>query len=688
MKRLFASYPRLDGQYGRVSAIKFLLGGGLLLVMLYFGSGASQTLGKIREHNTLLEQRTYEIPWSLMQLQLEMGRFLDAVRLRHAAAISQDDFMLRYDILWSRTPILLSSQFKSGLGERPELGLLIRQIDTRIHEVESTVEGLQPHSPDYLVVLTALSPYLEPLSRTVSALMHDNVRFYAEYDLAYRQLGKQLYRFIEGFFITLLLLLVLLFRELHRYWRLQQQDPLTGLPNRFALQRHISMLIEQDQPFSLTLLELKDLNYHYQHFGFKVIDQLLQVCCERLQSSLLGYEYLAQPSPGQIAVVGKGVVELAEIRAQLSRFSHVLSEKASVEGYDFYMEPLMGVVLYPFDADNLVDLQARCELALELCKQQQKNYVFFDPSLLKEMSRRQQLAKDLPAAITSNSLTLQLQPLLAWPAQQCVGLQVLTSWHHPSFGVIAPVELQRMTEQYQCAEGVMLWSLHAICSQLRAWQRHAYQHSLPNSQPNSLPNSQQDSQPPLFICVTLPAGLFRLGIEVSLMAVLQQYSIAPASLVLEINDEIVATDMPTANLILARIRSVGIRIMLTEFGSGSASLGPLSQLPLDWLKLDPTLCTGIEHQGESRRQFTTLLAIAEVLAVPVVCCGVDHVSELMALESLVLDSRVSERRELPRKESDNRSAALLVQGDAVGEPLLVTEVGEWLKSSAQLKISS
>lgn len=681
MKRFFASYPRLDGQYGRVSAIKFLLGGGLLLVMLYFGSGASQTLGKIREHNTLLEQRTYEVPWSLMQLQLEMGRFLDAVRLRHAAAISQDDFMLRYDILWSRTPLLLSSQFKSGLDERPELGLLVRQIDARIHELERTVEGLQPHSPDYLVILTALSPYLEPLSRTVSALMHDNVRFYAEYDLAYRQLGKQLYRYIEGFFIALLLLLVLLFRELHRYWRLQQQDPLTGLPNRFALQRHISTLIEQDQPFSVTLLELKDLNTHYQHFGFKVVDQLLQVCCERLQGSLLGYEYLAQPSEGKIVVVGKGVVELADIRAQLSRFSHVLSEKTSVEGYDFYMEPLMGVVLYPFDADNLVDLQARCELALELCKQQQKNYVFFDPSLLKEMSRRQQLAKDLPAAITSNSLTLQLQPLLAWPAQQCVGLQVLTSWHHPSFGVIAPAELQRMTEQYQCAESVMLWSLHAMCSQLRVWQRHAYQDSLPSS----LPNSQQAPQPPLFISVTLPAPLFRLGIEVSLLAVLQQYSIAPASLVLEINEQIVATDIPAANLILARIRAVGIGIMLTEFGSGSAPLGPLSQLPLDWLKLNATQCTGIEHQGDARRQLTALLAMAEVLAVPVVCCGVDHVSELTALESLVLDSSASARRERTRPESNNHNAALLVQGDAVGEPLLVTEVGEWLKSSAQLK---
>lgn len=673
MKRLFASYPRLDGQYGRVSSIKFILSGSLLLVMLYFGSGAIQTLGKIREHNTLLEQRTYEMPWSLMQLQLEMGRFLDAVRLRHADAIGQDDFMLRYDILWSRTPLLLSSQFKHTLAERQELWLLIRQIDGRIHDLEPLVESLQPDSRDYLVILTALSPYLEPLARSVSALMHDNVRFYAEYDQAYRQFGKLLYQQIMGFFITLLLLLLVLFRELRRYWNLQQQDPLTGLPNRFALQRYMTGLIEQDQPFSLTVLELKDLSHHYQRFGFKVMDKLLQACCGRLQDCLMDHEYLAQPCQGNLVILAKGVVELADVRAQISRFTQALNEKATIEGYDFYMEPLMGVVLYPFDADNLVDLLARGELALELCKQQQQPYVFFDPSLLKEMSRRQQLARDLPAAIDSNSLTLELRPIIAKPGARCVGLQVLTSWYHPQFGMIAPGELQRVTELYQCSESALLWSLQTICAQLRVWQRQAAGgHSLPNSLadskpdslPNSLPNSQPHSQPhsqpqePLFISFPLPAPLFRSGIEVTLMTVLQMYSISPTSLVLEIDEQTVAADMPGAKAILQRLSAVGIRIMLTEFGSGGAPLGSLSELPMDWLKLDSTFCTGIEYQGEAHRQLTTLFAMAEVLAKPLVCCGVEHASELAVLESLGIP--------------------LLAQGDAVAEALPISDVGDWL----------
>ena len=677
MKRLFASYPRLDGQYGRVSGIKFILGGSLLLVMLYFGGGASQTLGNIRAHNSLLEQRTYEVPWSLMQLQLELVRFLDAVRLRHADVISQDEFMLRYDILWSRTPLLLSSEFKNAQGVRQELWLLVRQIDARIHQLESMVEALAPGSRDYLVILTELSPYLEPLSRTVSGVMHDNVRFYAEYDQAYRQFGKLLYQQIMGFFIALLLLLLLLFRELRRYWSLQQQDPLTGLPNRFALQRYMASMIEQAQPFSVTVLELKDLSHHYQRFGFNVADKLLKICCQRLQDGLLAHEYLAQPNQGQLMVLGKGVVELADVRAQISRLSQALREKISIDGYDFYMESLMGVVLYPFDADNLVELQARGELALELCKQQQQPYVFFDPSLLKEMSRRQQLAKDLPAAIRSNSLTLELRPLLGLPAQHCVGLQVLSRWHHPEFGMIAPSELQRVTELYQCSESLMLWTLQSACSQLSVWQR-------------------QSSQP-LFISLMLPRALFRTGIEVTLATILQDFSLRPGSLVLEINEQIIAADMTAAHLILQRLRDLGIRVMLTDFGSGKAPIGPLSQLPLAWLKLDSTFCTGIEHQGEPRRQLTTLLAIAEVLGHPLVCCGVDHDSELAVLKKLAsegsilggaalnkLDLELELEQDLAMLDKlENPDITLLIQGDVVGEALPVTDVGPWLQKQAR-----
>ena len=51
-----------------------------------------------------MERYTYDVSWALMQLQLELGRFLNSVEIYHYGGIDHDTLMLRYDILWSRTP--------------------------------------------------------------------------------------------------------------------------------------------------------------------------------------------------------------------------------------------------------------------------------------------------------------------------------------------------------------------------------------------------------------------------------------------------------------------------------------------------------------------------------------------------------------------------------------------------------
>lgn len=639
MSAFFPSFLRAGGQYGHVHPFKLILGGLLFLGMLVLGSGATRTLMDIRQHNTVLEQRTYEVPWSLMQLQLEMGRFLDAVRLLHADAIGKDELSLRYDILWSRIPILLSSQFKDTLSERPDLWLLIRQIDTRVRGLEQSVADLQPGSPDYRFILAELTPYLEPLSRTVTATMHGNVRFYAEYDQAYRKLGQRLYAQIVGSFITLALLLLLLLRELRRYWIQQLQDPLTGLPNRFALQRRMAPMIEQQAPFSVTVLELKDLTEHYHRFGYKVADRLFKAFIQRLQQSLQSHEFIALPRQAGVVILAPGVVSLEEVRAQLSRFRQALTDKVSIDTHDFYLTPIMGVVLYPADADNMVDLQARWELALELSRRERLPYVFFDPSLLKERLRHQQLATDLPAALENNSLNLQLQPLMEWPGGDCRGLQALLSWHHPGFGIISTTELMRVTEQYHLSERLFMWMLHQICRQLPMWKILV--------------------EPSLFVSLTVPPALFRAGLEQTLVPMLQQHGLSADALVLYINENVAMQEPREALVVMSGLKAAGLRMALTEFGSGCSAWGTLSQLPISWLKLDATFCSGIEREGEPRRQLETLFALAGVLQQPLICCGVDHPAELEVLESM--------------------GQPLLVQGDAVGEVLSAEDVGGWLK---------
>ncbi|WP_148265852.1 EAL domain-containing protein [Oceanimonas sp. GK1] len=644
MRRLFIPIPGTEHQ-GALHALKRVGSLLLLLCMLWFGISAGQALLGIRQHNTLLEQRNYEVPWSLMQLKLEMSRFLDAVRLRHAGAINHDELMLRYDILWSRTPVLLSNQLKDTLSERPDLWQLIQQIENRVRAMEPMVKAMGPGSPDYQLLLAELSPYDEPLARTMTATMHSNVLFYAEYDQAYRKLGRELYISTLGLAVSGLLLLLMLGAELFGYRRRLLRDPLTGVPNRFALHHRLQQLVSRQQPFSLILLALKDYSRYYQQFGFEVADQLQQAFARRLETSLLPEESIASLGRESLVVVAEGVRELSDVRVRLSRFRQALSALEPMAQHDFNLDPVIGVVLYPADADTMVELLARGELALELSRHEQLPYVIFEPSMLKEMERRQQLAADLPAALESDSLSLRFDPL-ATPSGQCAGLRLSLHWRHPRYGDIGDSELLRITEQYQLSERLLWWTLERIGELLPGWRQ---------------------GQPTLFVSLALPPSAFRLSLGARLETLLAGYGLKGEALSLEVSEPMAMESPHQALAILDALSRQGVRIMLTEFGTGGSRWGALSRLPLDWLQLEASCCSGIEQNQDARTQLATLFKLARLLGVAPVCCGVSSAAERGIIASL--------------------GGEPLLQGPFVGPSLAAIEVKNWLKELAPARLT-
>ncbi|GAA3549408.1 putative bifunctional diguanylate cyclase/phosphodiesterase [Zobellella aerophila] len=611
----------------------------LLGIMILFAIGATHTLVKIRDHNSLLEQRTYDVPWSLMQLQLEMGRFIDAVRLRHYGAVTHDELMLRYDILWSRTPVLLSGKLTEILGDRPDLLQLVQQIENRIQGLEPQVLALSPNSPAYQAILIELIPYFEPLSQTVTATMQNNVRFYAEYDQAYRALSQRLNIQVASLFVSVILLLLLLLREHIRHQRQQLKDPLTQLANRAAAQRRLNRLIGRAQPFSVTLIKIRQFGDISRKFGFEFGDELLQAVACRMSQSLSANEYLARLERDEFLLVAEGLVELEEVRTQVSRIRELIGRRQSIMEHDFYLQPMIGVALYPSDAGTAVELVSHAEIALDLCRRQQAPYVFFDPSLLKEITRTRQLASDLIVAMENNSLSLNYQPVIELWSGRCVGVEASCHWHHPEFGVITQPELVRVAEQFQLSERLITWVLRLSCQHLYSWHRQGYQQ--------------------LGLALNIPLSAFRQELLVAIQGELKQTGLKPKDLVLEVSEETLMQDIPGSMALMDSFARQGIRLALDGFGSGLSSLGHLSRAPLSWLKIDAGFMSGIEQPGPARHQLGNLIAMGQVLKLPLICEGV-----------------VSEHQ---RQVLGELSRELLIQGELIMRPLPALEVQAWLK---------
>ena len=82
---------------------------------------------------------------------------------------------------------------------------------------------------------------------------------------------------------------------------------------------------------------------------------------------------------------------------------------------------------------------------------------------------------------------------------------------------------------------------------------------------------------------------------------------------------------------LDRLRALGIRISLDDFGSGHSSLSYLKRLPADILKIDKSFTKGLGVEVEDTAIVQTVVDLAHILGMEVVGEGV----EIEAQETLL-----------------------------------------------------
>lgn len=193
--------------------------GVLYLSILLFTGSTLYCLVQIQNATRVMEKYTYDVSWALMQLQLELGRFLNAVEIYHYGGIDQEALLLRYDILWSRTPILLSGQLRKSLADNPKTLRLVKLTESSIRKLEPDLVRLKPGTPDYQQVMMTLAPLQEPLSYSLASVMQNNINVYTGNDARFGQLRNALLFMVSGLVVSVILLSGLLVREARRHFR-------------------------------------------------------------------------------------------------------------------------------------------------------------------------------------------------------------------------------------------------------------------------------------------------------------------------------------------------------------------------------------------------------------------------------------------------------------------------------------
>ncbi|MBO7748099.1 bifunctional diguanylate cyclase/phosphodiesterase [Paenibacillus sp. MWE-103] len=395
-------------------------------------------------------------------------------------------------------------------------------------------------------------------------------------------------------------------------------DSLTGLPGRkaaFAMLARAVVLARQTG--RRVLAALVDVDRFYivnETKGTAFGDEALRQIARRLKrlEPWSGSVYRLSGNTFLLFRLAGWDAENDDADALVGALKQAAEERLSVRGEPLHPFCSIGVSGYPGDGETAERIVRHADTALRQAKAAGGNrVVFYAEDDMSEVSRTEQLRVSLRHAPAANALSLRYQPLYD-AAGRLRGVEALLRWRHPELGDIPPAEFVPLAERSGQIVRIGEWVLAETCGMLR--------------------RARAKGMPPLVASVNLsPLQLRVPGFAETLRRILAQTGTKPEWLELEITESMMIGADEGVSEALRRIRAMGVRIALDDFGVGFASLTYLCKLPLHTLKLDRSFVRHLGSQDAEQVVVRTMIALAHELGFEVVAEGVETPEQLRLL---------------------------------------------------------
>jgi EAL domain-containing protein (putative c-di-GMP-specific phosphodiesterase class I) len=239
-------------------------------------------------------------------------------------------------------------------------------------------------------------------------------------------------------------------------------------------------------------------------------------------------------------------------------------------------------------------------------------FCFHDASMTADARARLQLMQDLRAAHARGEWVLHYQPKFDASSLRMVGVEALLRWNHPTRGLVAAGEFIQLAEQAGLISAIGEWVLEEACRQLAQWQAAGV--------------------PVATTAINLSAvQLHDVKLVERIGGALTRHALPPASLIVEITESTVMSDVETSMKVLQSLHEMGVQIAIDDFGTGYSSLLYLKRLPATELKIDRGFVRDLAHDTEDAAIVAAIVALGETLNLRIVAEGVETTAQQTAL---------------------------------------------------------
>ncbi|MGN8545099.1 sensor domain-containing protein [Bradyrhizobium sp. 13971] len=389
-------------------------------------------------------------------------------------------------------------------------------------------------------------------------------------------------------------------------------DGLTDLPNRAAFLQALTQMIEAcdgtDEEFAVLCVDLDGLKEINDVYGHAMGDKVLIEVAQRLQTVARG-GVVARLSGDEFGLIIDGKQPVAGI-ALAEQAAEALGQDFLIDGKSVRTGLTTGIAVFPDNGSDAASLLANSGAALFRAKAKSRGTIsIFEPEMDQQIRDRRVLHQELSVAIKNGELSLYYQPQAAAggsvAASQIIGFEALARWHHPVRGFVPPGDFIPLAEESGLIVEMGEWILREACREAASWAI------------------------PLQVAVNLSPAQFTHGDLVGLVhSILLETGLTPDRLELEITEGVLIEDFDRGLSLLRRLKALGVRISMDDFGSGYSSLSYLQAFPFDKIKIDRAFVINLGRNPQSAAIVRAVIDLGHGLEMSIVAEGVETEAQL------------------------------------------------------------
>lgn len=587
----------------------------LIFVVLMFALSSIVSSQRHYQVTNLLSLSMKTVGWSASELELELLKFMQALRRTALNDLRSEDLQLRFELLWSRIEILSVGEEARQFRNQPGARELLLNLKMRLVKLEPQVLGLKMGDQSAINILQELKPF-QTYVRDFNVKSFSGNRAWANLKQIY-SLQYEASMYLLGLLLSGGILVLLVIRESTVNRKQALHDGLTGLPNRNFFQKNLNQAITRSRNNSFRVaVHVIDMNGFKEvndQLGHAAGDTLLQEVASRLEQSVRLSDTVARLGGDEFAIIQERIASPDECVHLALRVIDLVNDEIKIYGHRISPEVSIGISIFPDDADQPDKLLINADAAMYCAKKDySSNYRLFEQEMHDKALRRRVLSEDLQTALQQDQLQQVYQPIICLKTKRIVLVEALLRWHHTLYGYISPPEVVAIAEEGGLAEQLNEWVLQKACLQNMAWRNAG------------LPRIQ--------VSVNISPTMFTRHDLVDMVSrVLTKTGLPADQLVIEITEDTSMQHIETLPKTLHKLRNLGVELALDDFGTGYSSLSHLKKMPFQKLKIDKVFIQELNNPPVDMSFIRTIIALAHGLGMQVVAEGVELFATFQAL---------------------------------------------------------